>query len=106
MPDNFDYHWLQNSLENTVREARKQLTSEPLYIVATKLGYIITDRLPQGEPVYYRVNVDKSTTLVVIDQGTKKPRELPLYPASEPNPTRTDLALEEDKQDWEPGPEC
>ena len=96
MPDNFDYHWLQNSLENTVREARKQLTSEPLYIVATKLGYIIIDRLPQDEPVYYRVNVDKSTTLVVTDQETKKPRELPLYPASESGLSTTDLPSEED----------
>ena len=96
MPDNFDYHWLQNSLENTVREARKQLMSEPLYVVATKLGYVITNRLPQDEPVYYRVNVDKSTTLVVTDQETKKPRELPLYPASESGLSTTDLPSEED----------
>jgi hypothetical protein len=98
MPDNFDYHWLESSLENTMREAQKQLTSELLYIVATKQGYIIVDKLPQDEPVYYRVNVDKSTTLIVTDQATKQMRELPLYPASEPNLPTTDLALEDDKQ--------
>ena len=98
MSDNSDYHWLQNSLENTVREARKQITSEPLYIMAIKLGYIIIDRLPQDEPVYYRVNLDKSITLIVTDQETKTPRELPLYTATEPNLSTTDLASAGDEQ--------
>ena len=94
--DDDDYDF-QESLHNTVREARKQLRSKPLYIVASARGYDIVDRLPEGEPVSYRVNMDGSITIIVSDNETHKLLELHghEHPASEQNATVTDLAFEE-----------
>ena len=83
------------NLDETVREARTQQASQPLYIVATNRGYTINVQPPQREPAYFRVNVDGSTTLMAQDLETKQLLEFPVHPATLPNLTTTDLALEE-----------
>jgi hypothetical protein len=97
MQYNDDHNGLQESLHDTVREARNQLRSQPLYIVATAHGYDIVDSLPEHEPVYYRVNMDGTTTIIVTDNETHKLLELHghEHSTSEPNPTMTDFAFEE-----------
>src|SRR5215213_7309316 len=96
MDDSSDRYLLQWMLEDTVREAGTQLSAQPLYIVATEHGYDIVDKFPENAPVYYRVNMDGTTTLIVTDIETQKSVELHAHPASEPSPTMTDLAFEEE----------
>src|SRR5215203_5632335 len=96
MTRNADGKKPSENLDDMVREARNQLDSQPLYIVATKRGYTINERPPLGEPVYYRVNLDGTTTLMVHDPETKQLLELSAYPASLPNMTTADRALNED----------
>ncbi len=84
------------SLDDTVRQARERMTTEPMYIATTKRGYAISAEPPQLRQNYYRVNLDGSTTLIVRDHETQELMELPGHPASYPSLTTTDLALEED----------
>jgi hypothetical protein len=83
-------------LEETVRKARTQLDSKPLYIVATKRGYNIVEQSPQKEPAYFRVNADGSTTLMVNDPETRQLLEFPVHPATLPDMTTADVALDQD----------
>ena len=77
------------------RICRHALDSQPLYIVATKRGYTINEQPSQREPAYFRVNVDGSTTLMVNDPETKQLLEFPVHPASLPNMTTADVALDQ-----------
>ncbi len=97
MQNNADDQILQKSLDDIVRDARKQLSERPLYIVLTEHGYHISDAAPQVQHGHYRVNVDGTTTLLVPDSETNKLMELPGHPASYPNMTTSDLKLNEDK---------
>jgi hypothetical protein len=89
----YDDDDLQESLRDTIREARNQLRSKPLYIVATADGYDIVDRLPESVPAYYRVNMDGTITLLVTEIETHKLLELHGYEHS----TMTNFGFEEDK---------
>jgi hypothetical protein len=96
MTQNADKKKPSINLDETVREARTQLDSQPLYIVPTKRGYTINEQPPQREPAYFRLNVDGSTTLIVHDPETRQFLEFAVHPASLPNMTRAEVALDED----------
>src|SRR5215207_6054760 len=64
------------SLDEVVGEARAILASDPLYVVASKEGYVILNTAPELGEVGFRMNVDGSTTLIFTDHEKKKLSEL------------------------------
>ena len=91
--DDTDDDYVLETLYAAVCRAQNQLLFRPLYVVATRQGYMIIDEFPEGEPACYRVNVDKSITFIVTDQETMKLMELPPRAASETTLPMTDVVF-------------
>ena len=64
------------SLGEVIEEARNMLASEPLYVVAGKEGYEISDTAPELGEVGFRINLDGSATLIFTDHEMKTMSEL------------------------------